>query len=116
MSEFLQRPMLVLRMGLLLIFGALFSPSDLTIAQPRSPATSPKYVFLFLSDGGGMAHGGCYGGITRGQRLSLVQSLGGHLAGMIDPHQPGRPPALRRAERFVLRGGRRRARGLGGSE
>jgi len=48
--------MLVLRMGLLLIFGALFSPSDLTIAQPRSPATSPKYVFLFLSDGGGMAH------------------------------------------------------------
>src|SRR5580765_7303844 len=56
MSEFLRRPMLVLRMGLLLIFGALFSPSDLTIAQPRSPAISPKYVFLFLSDGGGMAH------------------------------------------------------------
>jgi hypothetical protein len=36
-----------------------------------------------------MAHGGRYGRITRGQRLSLVKSLGGHLAGMIDPHQPG---------------------------
>lgn len=40
----------------LLIIGALFWPSDLTVAQPRSPATSPKYVFLFLADGGGMAH------------------------------------------------------------
>jgi hypothetical protein len=47
--------------------------------------------------GGGMAHGGGYGGITGGQRLSLVKCLGGHLAGMIDPHQPGRPLALRRA-------------------
>jgi alkaline phosphatase len=40
----------------LLIIGALFWPSDLTVAQPRSPVTSPKYVFLFLADGGGMAH------------------------------------------------------------
>jgi alkaline phosphatase len=56
MFEFLRRPTLVLRVGLLLIFGAFFSPSDLTLAQPRPPATSPKYVFLFLSDGGGMAH------------------------------------------------------------
>jgi alkaline phosphatase len=56
MFEFLRRPTLVLRVGLLLIFGALFSPSDLTLAQPSPPATSPKYVFLFLSDGGGMAH------------------------------------------------------------
>jgi hypothetical protein len=38
---------------------------------------------------GGMAHGGRYGRITRSERLSLVKSLGGHLAGMIDPHQPG---------------------------
>lgn len=56
MLEFLRRPNLVLRLALLLIVGALFWPSDLTVAQSRWPATTPKYVFLFLSDGGGMAH------------------------------------------------------------
>jgi alkaline phosphatase len=56
MLEFLRRPNLVLRLALLLIVGALFWPSHLTVAQSRSPATTPKYVFLFLSDGGGMAH------------------------------------------------------------
>jgi alkaline phosphatase len=56
MLEFLRGPNLVLRMALLLIVVAPFWPSDLTVAQPRSPATTPKYVFLFLSDGGGMAH------------------------------------------------------------
>ena len=56
MSEFLRRPMLVLRMGLLLIVGALVWPADMMVAQPQPPATPPKYVFLFLSDGGGMAH------------------------------------------------------------
>lgn len=56
MLEFLRRPNLVLRLAVLLIVGALLRPSDLTVAQSRSPATTPKYVFLFLSDGGGMAH------------------------------------------------------------
>ncbi len=46
---------------------------------------------------GGMAHGGGHRGIPRSECLSLVKSLGGHLAGMIDPHQPGRLPALRLA-------------------
>ena len=89
-----------------------------TLVRPlssRKPQFAPReMVGLF---GGGMAHGGCYGGIARGQRLSLVKSLGGHLAGMIDPHQPGRlagaAPSLSVSS---CRGGRRRARGLGGSE
>ena len=33
-------------------------------------------------------------GIARRQRLSLVQGLGGHLAGVVDPHQAGRFEAL----------------------
>ena len=56
MSEFLREPNFPLRMGSLLMIGVLFWPSDLTMAQPRLSTTSPKYVFLFLSDGGGMAH------------------------------------------------------------
>ena len=56
MFEFLRRPSWLLRIQSLLMIAAFFWPSALTVAQPRSPATSPKYVFLFLSDGGGMAH------------------------------------------------------------
>ncbi|HEY1233969.1 MAG TPA: alkaline phosphatase [Candidatus Binatia bacterium] len=56
MFEFLRRLNWLLGVESLLLIGALFWPSDLTVAQPRSPATSPKYIFLFLSDGGGMAH------------------------------------------------------------
>src|ERR1043165_511951 len=56
MFEFLREPNLPLRMGSLLMIGVLFWPSDLTMAQPRLSTTSPKYIFLFLSDGGGMAH------------------------------------------------------------
>jgi alkaline phosphatase len=56
MFEFLRGPNFPLRMGSLLMIGVLFWPSDLTMAQPRLSTTSPKYVFLFLSDGGGMAH------------------------------------------------------------
>jgi hypothetical protein len=56
--------------------------------------------------GGGMAHGSRYGGIACRQRLSLVESLGGHLARMINPHEPGRQPALRFSERFVPRSSR----------
>jgi len=56
MFEFLLRLNWLLRIESLLMIGALLWPSDRTVAQPRSPATFPKYVFLFLSDGGGMAH------------------------------------------------------------
>jgi alkaline phosphatase len=56
MVELLRGPNFPLRMGSLLMIGMLFWPSDLTMAQPRLSTTSPKYVFLFLSDGGGMAH------------------------------------------------------------
>src|SRR5262249_19564486 len=56
MFEFLRRLNLLFGIESLLMIGALFWPPELTVAQPRAPATSPKYVFLFLSDGGGMAH------------------------------------------------------------
>ena len=58
--------------------------SAIELAKPKF---APREMVGLFS--GGMAHGGRYGRITRGQRLSLVKSLGGHLAGMIDPHQPG---------------------------
>src|SRR6266550_5083867 len=39
----------------IILLVLLFPPSS-TIAQPRNGNGNPKYVFFFLSDGGGMAH------------------------------------------------------------
>lgn len=38
------------------IFMILLCPASSALGQPRSDSGIPKYVFLFLSDGGGMAH------------------------------------------------------------
>ena len=56
MPEFLRQQISVRRLGWLIIVSALFWPSTSMLGQSRAPATLPKYVFLFLSDGAGMAH------------------------------------------------------------
>jgi len=40
----------------LIIFFLLLFPASSTLGQPRAESGLPKYVFLFLSDGGGMTH------------------------------------------------------------
>jgi alkaline phosphatase len=40
---------------LIIVFLLLF-PATATLGQPRTESGIPKYVFLFLSDGGGMTH------------------------------------------------------------
>ena len=39
-----------------IVVGLFFLPESPALAQPRPAAGLPKYVFLFLSDGGGMTH------------------------------------------------------------
>jgi len=56
MPEFLRQQISVRRLGWLIIVSALFWPSTSMLGQSSAPATLPKYVFLFLSDGAGMAH------------------------------------------------------------
>ncbi len=41
---------------MVVLVGFFFLPESSALAQPRSGPGFPKYVFLFLSDGGGMAH------------------------------------------------------------
>ncbi len=64
------------------------------VRPPNScePLFAPGQVVHLL--GRGLAHGVGHGRIARGQRLSLVERLGGDLAGVVDPHQARRFEAL----------------------
>ena len=44
------------KLNVLIVALILSLASSSTLGQPRSAAANPKYVFLFLSDGAGMAH------------------------------------------------------------
>ena len=61
-------------------------------AEFRQTLAAPHQVIVLFA--GRRLHGRTDSGITRGQRLPLIQRLSRDLAGVIDPHQPRRMPGL----------------------